>query len=172
MNLTYETVNDLIRYDPDTGVVTWKRRDHGAHMHSFNYMRAGKPAGSLSQWGYIKIKLRGRMYLAHRLGWLLTTGSWPASMLDHIDGNGLNNRFNNLRLATACQNRANSKVSVTNTSGAKGVSWNSQRRKWHAQICCEGRILYLGCFDELEMAANAYQDAAIKHFGEFRRAAP
>lgn len=88
---------------------------------------------------------------------------------DHIDGDGLNNRRVNLRLATNSQNLANRRIFTVNTSGYKGVAWNKNCGKWQAQIGIEGKTHYLGLHVRVEDAAIAYDEAARKLFGEFAR---
>ena len=85
--------------------------------------------------------------------------------VDHVDGNGLNNQRNNLRLATRSQNNVNSKRPKNNTSGFKGVYPHAQVNKWCAQIGVAGRRLYLGYFDDPREAASAYNEAALKRCG-------
>jgi HNH endonuclease len=91
----------------------------------------------------------------------------PGFEVDHIDGNGLNNRRSNLRLATRGQNRQNSRIRSNNVSGYQGVSWNSGRGMWRADIRLNGRAKFLGHFQMKEQAAIAYNDAARILFGEF-----
>lgn len=90
-------------------------------------------------------------------------------MTDHIDGNGLNNRRSNLCPATAEQNAWNSARPTTNKSGFKGVSWSKSRGVWRATIKHHGRQVYLGIFDDPEVAHQAYKEAAIRFRGEFAR---
>jgi hypothetical protein len=87
--------------------------------------------------------------------------------LDHIDGNGLNNRRNNLRPATKSQNGANRQKTSSNTIGFKGVVYDKRRRKWYGQIQVEYHKKHLGTFSTPEDAAQAYERAASEHFGEF-----
>jgi hypothetical protein len=100
------------------------------------------------------------------------TGEWPPERLevDHKDCDPSNNRWDNLRLATASQNQANKKVSRANTSGFKGVSWHKDDKRWRAQIRMGGKKVHLGSFDTPESAHRAYSEAAMKHYGEFARA--
>ena len=89
--------------------------------------------------------------------------------VDHIDGNGLDNRRSNLRPATKAQNAQNKRPQVGCTSRYKGVSWHKQRQKWCARIGLNGKLKHLGLFKcELE-AARAYNAATIELFGDFAR---
>lgn len=88
---------------------------------------------------------------------------------DHIDGDGLNNRRENLRIATNAQNRHNSRKSLNSTSKLKGVCFHKQRQKWQASIRINGKQKHLGLFDTEELAHEAYCEAAEKYFGEFAR---
>jgi len=87
--------------------------------------------------------------------------------IDHVDGNGLNNCRNNLRVATESQNKANLRRRRDNTSGYKGVSCNRQTGKFRAYITVAGHRRHLKYFDDPREAARAYNGAALKHFGEF-----
>lgn len=94
-------------------------------------------------------------------------GAAPGLEVDHRDGNGLNNKRSNLRIATTAQNQRNQRISSVNTSGYKGVTWHSQRGKWQAQIKINGKVKYLGCFTSALDASAAYQSAAVDAFGEW-----
>ena len=86
--------------------------------------------------------------------------------IDHIDGNGLNNRRENLRLCTHRENQRNQHSSY-GSSQYKGVVWHKDRKKWQARIRVDGVDIYLGGYEEEEAAARAYDKAAKKHFGRF-----
>ena len=87
---------------------------------------------------------------------------------DHKNGNGLDNRRENLRIATSHQNRFNSvHLSVRNKSGAIGVHWYKAKRRWRAQVKLNGKRVWVGHFLNLEDAIKARQRAAKFHFGEF-----
>mgnify|MGYP001613870512 CR=1 FL=1 len=86
-------------------------------------------------------------------------------IIDHIDGNLLNNTKANLRFATNSENTRNSKVHKNNRSGYKGVGFDNQR--WRARIQIDGKAISLGFFDTREAAARACDSAARKYFGEF-----
>jgi hypothetical protein len=90
---------------------------------------------------------------------------WPNT--DHINGDGLDNRRANLRLATCAQNSANRRRSKNNTSGFKGVSWRKDLKCWAAHIRDNGHANHLGMFEKPEEAARAYDAAALTVWGEF-----
>lgn len=90
--------------------------------------------------------------------------------VDHINGDGLDNRRCNLRLAKHAENMRNRRMPASNTSGFKGVSWHTRSRKWKAQICIGGRPTSLGLFTTPEAAHAAYVEAAVAFYGEFARA--
>ncbi|SRR6266487_400137 len=90
--------------------------------------------------------------------------------VDHINGNGLDNRKVNLRICTHHENSLNSKLSRRNTSGFRGVCWDKARKKWIATIGFKGVLRNLGRFDSPELASEAYKSEAKKLFGNFVRA--
>jgi len=96
--------------------------------------------------------------------------SAPSDMhVDHIDGNGLNNRRSNLRLATRSQNNHNQKLTNRNTSGYKGVRIRKDTGRWSAEIKLNGKKISLGCFGNCEAAREAYAAASLKFHGSFGR---
>jgi hypothetical protein len=89
--------------------------------------------------------------------------------IDHINGNGLDNRKSNLRLITVQQNSANSKIRIDNSSGFKGVTWNKNANKWQAQIRNKYKRIYIGLYNTPKEAAKAYNDKAVDLHGEYAR---
>lgn len=95
-------------------------------------------------------------------------------MVDHIDGDGLNNQRHNLRFSTDSQNKCNAGKRRTHLGDAtssiyKGVSWDRSTLKWRVQITIQKKRIDLGCFEDEILAAKSYDLAAIKMFGEFAR---
>ena len=154
--LTVEQVREVLNYDQETGVFTWRVRVGSRAL-------AGNVAGSINGRGYLKIELLGRPYQAHRLAWLIMTGNWPESDIDHINGRKDDNRWVNLRAVTHQKNMKNQPMPSTNTSGVLGVSWDRRDKKWRAQISAGGKKLHLGCFAEFEDAVSARKAAEITH---------
>ena len=120
---------------------------------------AVRPSGATF---YASRRARQPSQVAH---WALHTflTGWP--LVDHINGDGLDNRRANLRAATPAQNGMNRTIGRNNTSGYKGVVRN--RANWRARLETGGRIIQLGTFGTREEAARAYDAAAVEHFGEF-----
>lgn len=154
-----EFIREYLDYDPETGVLTRRKRQPGCSP--------GQVAGHRDKYGYLNLNLKCRLYYAHRVAWAHFYGKWPDNILDHINCDRADNRIVNLREATVSQNKANSKVSTRNTSGAKGVYWNKRENKWIARIRHGGRDVFLGSFHTLPDAAQAYDLAAVEMHGEF-----
>jgi hypothetical protein len=155
-------VKELVCYDASSGKLFWLQP-------VAQCIKAGDEAGSKDKHG-VRIKLDKTKYLVHRVIWLLMTGQDPANkLIDHIDGNPYNNRFNNLRLATRHQNGCNQKKHSNNTSGFKGVCWHKVIKKWQAYITVEGQRVGLGYFGTKEEAYAVYCEAAKKLHKDFAR---
>lgn len=125
----------------------------------------------LSQWnwyaakkrnGFYAVRSESRHYPVHMHTVLLAVDE--GFVVDHRDGDGLNNRRSNLRPATNAQNRKNSQPRSDSKSGLKGVSYSKQDGKWIAAI-----TLFLGRYDSPEEAARAYDKAAQEFHGDFAR---
>jgi hypothetical protein len=163
-DLTADQARELWSYDPDEGALTW-RVDGATHQ------KAGSAAGYRQAKGYVVVGFGYRLWSAHRLIWLIVTGSWPCGEIDHIDADKSNNRWANLRDVPKSLNQANVPARRSNTSGFKGVSWNKGNRRWSAAIQKDGRQRHLGYFDTPEAAHAAYTVAANDLFGSCARAA-
>lgn len=106
-------MKDRLSYDRETGGFFWRKRS-GSQC-------AGNKAGTVSADGYVKIKITGKMFMAHRLAWLFTYGDWPRGEIDHINGDRADNRISNLRDVSRSANQRNAKRRRDNTSGITGV---------------------------------------------------
>ena len=159
--VTAKTVRDLFIYNPKTGDFLYRvKRKYQIHG-------IGQPAGYVRSGKYLIIKINGHPYYAHRLAWLYVYGVWPEKLLDHINGNKLDNRIENLRPATQAQNKSNGSKYSNNASGYKGVV--KCGNKWKAQITHGMKVYYLGLHETKEEAHEAYLKAAKGLKNEFAR---
>ena len=142
--ITHQRLLESIRYNPENGYFIWPN---------------GDIAGTERNDGYCQINILGKIYLAHRLAWFYVTGEWPIGKLDHQDNDRLNNRWENLRLATNGQNAWNSKLSTKNRSGHKGICWHSGRGKWLGVIRKEGRVVFYKQSHNLQELVTEIQEA-------------
>lgn len=142
--LTQVILHEALDYNKDTGVFTWKSNRPLSHFKNAHALCAyqgkfsGKVAGYASKYGekdlyYLQIRIKGTLFLGHRLAWFYVEGVWPEKLIDHEDGNGLNNKWENLREATPISNGRNCGLSSNNKSGVNGVYWNKANSKWIAE---------------------------------------
>lgn len=158
-NVSKEVIGSL--FDYKDGGLYWK-------LKSRRRIVLGERAGAINTYGYRVIRLNGKRIGEHRLIWMLFNGDIPPKTeIDHRDTNKLNNRIENLRLATRRQNLWNRAVSVKSTSGYKGVYWKPQNGKWAAVLGYNKKQINIGLFETKELAAIAYNEQAKKIHGEF-----
>lgn len=160
--LTQSILKDMFIYDPDDGRLIWRKSRGGRHA------KAGMVAGYAHRQGYVMVQIGGHGYLAHRLIWLMMTGSWPTHEIDHRNLIKDDNRWRNLRQAAPHQNCANRRVRSDSKSGVKGVS--RKGNKWRAVLTKHGQRRSLGYFDTVEQASAAYRAAAKKINAAYARA--
>lgn len=153
--ITADEARELIAYDPETGILTWRK--------SVPRCKAGTVAGAIAADGYRRISIRRKQYSAHHVAWLIIHGEWAPEQLDHINRVRDDNRLSNLRCASPWQNQAN----TAKTAKAKGIWWDRRAKKWHAAMKHRGQRIYIGGFLDAADAARAYQNTARKLRGEF-----
>jgi len=146
--LTQDYLKSILHYNPDTGIFTWAKIRKGN-----NRRKIGEVAGWLKHDGYWYLYIDGKMYYAHRMAWFYVYGELPA-LIDHIDGNKLNNAIVNLRPLSKSKNCLNVKnPRKNNTTGFLGV--RKQNNSYIATI----KHQYLGSFKTPEEAHEAYLKA-------------
>ena len=152
--VTAERVRELLAYDPETGVFTWRvRRGRSA------------PAGSIAGWrdrgDYVLICVEQCAYFAHRLAWLYVNGQWPVGDIDHMNGIPFDNRIENLRDVNRSLNMQNlRRANRNNKLQLLGVTKSG--KGFAAQIVVGGRALYLGTFPTAQFAHECYLIAKRK----------
>jgi len=161
MKLTTEIVQELMDYDPETGVFTWRTRDWWWFKEDRSYTLwntrfAGKPAGYVDTdaHGYprLKIKLLGKLRLASRLAFLWMGKDLP-NQVGHLNRDSLDDRWSNLASSNNAENSKNRSKYRNNTSGVCGVYWNKPAGKWLAKVQLGGESHHLGYFDDINEAA-------------------
>ena len=123
--LTAERLREVLHYDPRTGVFTRVRTERAKK-------KVGRLQVSRSGNSYLAIGVDYGRYMAHRLAFLYMTDEWPSEDVDHKNGNGLDNRWANLRPATRSQNNVNRRLGKNNKSGHTGVRWHQKLQRWQA----------------------------------------
>ena len=150
-------VMERLSYDTRTGLFKWKSR-------AAPHVPKGSKAGCLdTSNGYVKIKVAGRYYKAHRLAWLVVYGKFPSDQIDHINGVRDDNRIINLRAVTNVENCRNRALPNTNKSGHIGIHYNKRMNKWTATIGINYKNIYLGRFENKEDAIEARRIAEINY---------
>ena len=162
-----EELKEHFDYNPDTGIIIWKKKQ------KHQKIEIGQEAGCVSAskcTTYRTITSKGIKYKTHRIAYYMYHGIDPKNNdIDHEDGNGLNNKINNLRLATRSDNCKNRSMNENNTSGVTGVTWNKWAQKWRARIGIDYKSILLGSYINKEDAIQTRIEAEKKYFGEFRR---
>lgn len=157
--ITQEQLKEMLHYDPETGIFTWKV--------DRIWKCKGKIAGGNNGKGHRAIGLFGKHYLAHRLAWFYVYGEWPRQ-IDHKNNIRHDNRIDNLRPAKPQENSRNSLPHKDGTSKYKGVS-RGYKNKWQVSIMINKKSAYLGLFKYPEQAAAKYDWHAYHAFGEFAK---
>jgi hypothetical protein len=154
-DLTAARLRELLDYNPETGVFAWKvrksiRRSVGATAGTVQVSNAGS-------YKRVSIAIDYARYKAHRLAWLYVYGEWPAGVIDHINGDSMDNRIANLRDTNQFANLQNLKrVRSDSRTGVQGVGYDARRRKYTASIRAFNKRYRLGSFETAEAAQEAY----------------
>ncbi len=150
--LTQKRLKELLHYDPETGVFTWKGFSISQGRIS---LKSGRIAGYQDTYGYRQIHIRGTLYQEHRLVWLYVYGYTPENSIDHINRNPSDNRVKNLREVSSQCNLRNQGNPKNNTSGVTGVSWQTAGGRWIAQITVMNKNKNIGRYTDFSEAVCA-----------------
>jgi hypothetical protein len=151
--MTQIELKKLIIYNPESGIIKWVKPKNPKSNKPLDV-----PNGYIEKNGYIRIRIKGKAYMAHRLAWLYMKGKFPEHQIDHINGVRDDNRFINLREATMQQNNFN--------RFAKGYVFDKKNKKYQARIMLSGKLIHLGLFQTTEEAHTAYLEAKVKYHGK------
>jgi len=167
IEITPDLLRQILRYDPQTGVLVWRQRPRcmfpsDQEERRWNSRYAGKVAFSKNVHGYLDGMVFRRMRNAHSVAWAIHTGQKPPAnkQIDHINGDKTDNRLENLRLVSRSENCRNTPIRRNNKTGVMGVVKKGNR--WIANIH-NGKQIYLGSFETLEEAAQARKNAEAKY---------
>lgn len=151
--LTPTKIRDWFTYDETDGVLRY--------AFARGMVSAGASAGYTDQHGYVRVRVSGFTYAAHRLVWAYCRGEWPAGSIDHRNGDKSDNRIDNLRVLSPQHNSQNrSKARSDSTSGLIGAQ--KYKDRWRARITVEGKKVELGTFVTAKQAHYAYVKAKKK----------
>ena len=138
-------IRERISYDPDSGVLT--------------RISTGKAISCVGHCGYIQVRIWPKRFFAHRVAWFLHFGQWPSGLIDHINGDPLDNRIANLRVVDSRTNNQNlRRARKNNQSGLLGARLRKRggAKPYFAAITHEGNWIYLGAFATAQEAHEAY----------------
>lgn len=156
---TRQELMQHLSYAPETGDFMWLKSGKGRSLLA--------PAGCSLSNGYVRINFNGGKHQAHRLAWFYMTGKWPDRMIDHINGDKLDNRWENLRQVERSTNGQNRRRANKNSaSGLLGAHKCNSGPAWRSTIKTPGGAKFLGFFETAIDAHNAYISAKRKeHVG-------
>jgi hypothetical protein len=158
MSIEQEVLKMLVNYDPTTGIFTW--------IVDGRLTRKGEQVGWLDN-GYIRCKIMGKTYRAHRLAFIYMLGREAYGHIDHIDTIRSNNRWDNLRENMQVVNPWNRGLQTNNSSGVKGVHWDKRKNRFIAQIQVHGKKKQVGAYSTVEeatQAIRAYRELVHEEF--------
>ncbi|RUR48836.1 HNH endonuclease [Vreelandella populi] len=172
MEITPLVLRQLLDYDKFSGHLTWRERPPElfstvGSFKTWNARFSGKRAGRVqtkdNSYRRRTVDVFGKGFLEHRLIWMLVTGHHPPEEIDHINGDGTDNRWENLRASSREENCHNMAMNTRNTSGVTGVGWNKRQKNWSAYCHLKGKYYSLGNFQEIDVAAMEVMEFRAEH---------
>lgn len=158
MNFTKEYLLWLFDYDKETGKLYWKNHPCKRIITKFAGQEAGttKIQRDISTQKYRQVVFYGKSFLVHRIIWFLENG-WVPEVIDHINGNGIDNRISNLRAVSQRENTLNREYH--REGKIAGGTFHKRLGKWQSKIYIDGKYKHLGTFDSEKEAQDAYWKA-------------
>lgn len=153
----------IAHYNPATGVFTRRTSTQGklaGEVMGHTKHKRDRPGRR----PYKNITVSNKRYTAHRLAWLYMTGVFPPDQIDHINHDGLDNRWENLRVVNNQENHKNQSLMSHNTSGFCGVYWHQRDQTWCAHIEVDGKAKALGR-SKCKIEAVAIRMRANREYG-------
>jgi hypothetical protein len=144
---------DYVKYDPLTGICYWVKSCGGTSS-------PGREITSICKHGYKRLRFRGIDYKLHRVIWFIMTGEQPPDMIDHIDRDKSNNKWDNLRITDDSHNQFNTGLNINNKTGQRGIFWRDSSKGYQINITIRGKK-YTGSSKTLDKAI-AIRDEFLK----------
>lgn len=170
---SHEILHKLLRFEAESGKLFWRERSPEVFLDShrtaegncqnWNAKYAGQEAFNVESHGYALGYIFGVKYRAHRVIWAMVHGCWPTGDIDHINGDRMDNRVQNLRVVPAVLNARNRPKQSNNKSGVTGVSWDRRRGRWRVQIAQDSRQKQISSHRCITAAIIARMIAEIGH---------
>lgn len=169
--MTQKDIKKILHYNPETGELIWNSRPLEMFkskriFKSWNARFANKQAGYVIKHddgkSYRTVTINYKHYYAHRAIWFYMTGKWP-NQIDHINGQGADNRWENLRNVDASINSQNVRQRSNNTSGITGISFDKATGRWMVRICINRKQINLGRFSNFNKAISIRKHAEKKY---------
>ena len=153
--ITQSELKDLFYYNQLTGEFT--------RIKNVSNVKCGLVVLKPSKQGYLRLRINNKYYYLHRLAWLYVYGEFPNNLIDHKNGNKLDNRIDNLRLASYSENYQNISLKSKASSGLRGAYYNQKSNKWQAKLTINYKTKSLGYFETALLAHHAYLNGKKKY---------
>jgi hypothetical protein len=168
IRITKDLLHELLIYEANIGKIYWKHRDRKyfsseKDYKSWNSRFSGKEATTTNKVsGYLNTTIFNKKYYTHRIIWFYLYGEWP-EFIDHINGDRVDNRPENLRSVCKRDNSKNRKICTRNTSGVMGVSWHKKTKRWRAFIKIFDKVVTLGSSENMQEMIKLRKNAEVMY---------
>ena len=165
MKMTVKEIKQLLKYED--GLLYWRPRtkDMFDSLKKYNAWKTrceGKIAGGKTSTGYVSIEVNNFVFRAHRAIWAMHNGKWPNGEIDHINHNRSDNRIENLREVNRFEQMKNKTKYSSNNTGTTGVVFVKKNKNYRAHISCDGKMHWLGTFNNKDDAIAARKKAEVE----------